>query len=130
MKKMNKKGFTLIEMLVVIAIIAVLVSIVVPVVGNSTEKAAQAKDAANIRAACAELSIALLTGEAGEAANKPVKAADGSWSKSVATTCKNKGFDLLTDMSDIGGIAKSNFNKGEKATYTIKIDANGVFTVS
>ena len=30
MKKMNKKGFTLIEMLAVIAIIAVLVAIIVP----------------------------------------------------------------------------------------------------
>ena len=36
MNKMNKKGFTLIEMLVVIAIIAVLVAIIVPTVSNST----------------------------------------------------------------------------------------------
>ena len=40
MNKLNKKGFTLIEMLAVIAIIAVLVSIIIPVVGTSTEKAA------------------------------------------------------------------------------------------
>ena len=33
--KMNKKGFTLIEMLVVIAIIAILVAIVIPVVGGN-----------------------------------------------------------------------------------------------
>ena len=39
MKKMNKKGFTLIEMLAVIAIIAVLVAIIVPAVGSSTTKA-------------------------------------------------------------------------------------------
>lgn len=53
--KMNKKGFTLIEMLVVIAIIAVLVSIVVPVVGNSTTKAAAAANAANLRTVMAEV---------------------------------------------------------------------------
>lgn len=60
--KMNKKGFTLIEMLVVIAIIAVLVSIVIPVVGNSTEKAKEAADAANIRAYIAQVTTEALTG--------------------------------------------------------------------
>ena len=58
--KMNKKGFTLIEMLVVIAIIAVLVSIVIPVVGSATEKAKEAADAANIRAAIAEVTTTAL----------------------------------------------------------------------
>ena len=62
MKKMNKKGFTLIEMLVVVAIIAVLVAIVIPVVGNSTESAKEAKDAANIRAAISEVTTKALLG--------------------------------------------------------------------
>ena len=58
--KMNKKGFTLIEMLVVIAIIAVLVSIVVPAVSNSTVKAKASTDAANLRSLAAEAQIAVL----------------------------------------------------------------------
>ena len=45
----NKKGFTLIEMLVVIAIIAVLVSIIIPTVTSATTKAEAAADAANLR---------------------------------------------------------------------------------
>ena len=57
MKKMNKKGFTLIEMLVVIAIIAVLVAIIIPTVSNATTKAKAATDAANLRAVLAEASI-------------------------------------------------------------------------
>ena len=60
MNKMNKKGFTLIEMLVVIAIIAILVAIIIPVVGNSTSKAEAATDAANLRSAKAALVIAVL----------------------------------------------------------------------
>lgn len=57
-QKMKKsKGFTLIEMLVVIAIIAVLVSIIVPVVGNSTAKAKAAADAANLRSMASTLAI-------------------------------------------------------------------------
>lgn len=50
MKKQTKrKGFTLVEMLVVIAIIALLVSIIIPVVGKSTVKSAAATNAANLR---------------------------------------------------------------------------------
>lgn len=57
MKKLNKKGFTLIEMLVVIAIIAILVAIIVPTVSSSTQKAKAATDAANLRSALAEATI-------------------------------------------------------------------------
>ena len=60
MKKMNKKGFTLIEMLVVIAIIAILVAIVIPTVTNATTKAKEATDVANIRSAIAEDEIETL----------------------------------------------------------------------
>lgn len=60
--KMNKKGFTLIEMLVVIAIIAVLVSIVIPTVTSATTKAAAATNAANLRSFKAELTTAVLAG--------------------------------------------------------------------
>ena len=62
----NKKGFTLIEMLVVIAIIAVLVAIVIPVVGSSTTKASAAADAANLRSVLAEATTDYLAGVADE----------------------------------------------------------------
>ena len=57
MKKMNKKGFTLIEMLAVIAIIAVLVAIIVPAVGSSTTKAKASTDAANLRSVLSAATI-------------------------------------------------------------------------
>lgn len=63
MKKMNKKGFTLIEMLVVIAIIAVMVSIIIPTVMSSTNKAAAAATAANLRSLKAEITTSILTGD-------------------------------------------------------------------
>ncbi len=53
-KLKNRKGFTLAELLIVVAIIAVLVAIMIPVFGQSRANAIQAKDMANIRSAYAE----------------------------------------------------------------------------
>jgi len=54
MIKRARKGFTLIEMLVVIAIIAVLVSVVIPIVSSASERAKAAANASNLRAIEAE----------------------------------------------------------------------------
>ncbi len=54
MKKMNKKGFTLAELLIVVAIIAVLVAIAIPVFGAQLEKAKERTDLANLRSAYGE----------------------------------------------------------------------------
>lgn len=61
MKKQNQ-GFTLIEMLLVVAVIAVLVSIIVPRVSNATDKSAAAADAANLRAAKSAIASGILEG--------------------------------------------------------------------
>ena len=47
--KMNKKGFTLMEMLIVIAIIAILIAIAIPTFTNALEKSRQRTDMANVR---------------------------------------------------------------------------------
>ena len=49
-KKMNKKGFTLMEMMIVVAIIAILIAIAIPTFTSSIEKAKKATDDANFRA--------------------------------------------------------------------------------
>ena len=54
MKKNNKKGFTLAELLIVVAIIAVLVAISIPVFTGQLEKAKIATDKANVRSWYAE----------------------------------------------------------------------------
>ena len=60
LKKMNKKGFTLAELLIVVAIIAVLVAISIPIFSAQLEKAKEATDMANIRSAYAEVVAAYL----------------------------------------------------------------------
>lgn len=53
LKKLNKKGFTLAELLIVVAIIGVLVAISIPIFTAQLEKAREATDEANIRSAYA-----------------------------------------------------------------------------
>lgn len=61
MNKTNKKGFTLAELLIVVAIIAVLVAIAIPVFTAQLEKSKDAVSVANLRAAYAEASADYLT---------------------------------------------------------------------
>ena len=86
-KMKSRKGFTLIEMLVVIAIIAVLVAIVVPVVGNSTTKARAAADAANLRTVAAAAAISYMDN------NQTIKSADLPSGGSVAAKSTLTGSD-------------------------------------
>lgn len=60
----QRQGFTLAELLIVVAIIAVLVGIAIPVFTSQLEKAREATDAANIRDAYAEvMTKAISTGD-------------------------------------------------------------------
>ncbi len=59
--KNNEKGFTLMEMLIVVAIIAVLVAIAIPVLSNQLEKSRETADLANMRNIYAELMIRTAT---------------------------------------------------------------------
>ena len=61
--KENKKGFTLAELLIVVAIIAVLVAISIPIFTSQLEKSRDAVTMANVRAAYAEASAEVLTSQ-------------------------------------------------------------------
>ena len=60
-ERLNKKGFTLAELLIVVAIIAVLVAVSVPVFNSKLEKSREATDVANMRAAKAAAVSAYLS---------------------------------------------------------------------
>lgn len=57
MKRTNEKGFTLMELLIVLAIIAILIAIAIPTFSSQMEKSREATDLANVRSAYAELMV-------------------------------------------------------------------------
>ncbi len=61
MKNRIKSGFTLAELLAVVAIIGVLVAISIPIFTGQLEKSREATDAANIRAQYAQVMTSAIT---------------------------------------------------------------------
>ncbi len=60
--KKNNKGFTLAELLIVVAIIGVLIAIAMPTFTKQLERSREAADIANLRAAYGEATAAYLSG--------------------------------------------------------------------
>lgn len=105
MKKLkNSKGFTLMEMLIVVAIIAILVAIAIPTFTNQLEKAREATDMANIRSAYAEVMASALTGDATAAEGVTYTEADGTWTKVVEATQKVADWQSAGGAPTIGGV--------------------------
>ena len=94
MKKNNNKGFTLAELLIVVAIIAVLTAIAIPVFTTQLEKSREATDLANIRAAYAEVMAKALEESATDVtATVTTKQTVAGW----VTTNPNCAGAVLTD---------------------------------
>ena len=122
-KKLNKKGFTLAELLVVVAIIGVLVAISIPIFTGQLEKAREATDAANIRAAYAAVSTdVLLDPQNATADANGVSYTNGVYTATVTSTQKEANWQTLgTDNNEkmkIGGQEVDALTNG--STWTIR----------
>lgn len=120
--KMNeKKGFTLAELLIVVAIIAVLVAIAIPVFTTQLEKSREATDVANIRSAYATLVADYLNNNASKTVTFSHKATKTGWQTTPAPKLKTMidGVNKDITIPDTSG-----------GNITVKIDSNGEVTVS
>ena len=111
-KKLNKKGFTLAELLVVVAIIGVLVAISIPIFTSQLEKSREAVDIANLRSAKAEAVAAYLSSDTIDG----TKLGDGQTAK------KQVGYDSksgkLVAVADADGCMKGTTATGNGYTGT------------
>lgn len=113
--KQNRSGFTLMEMLIVIALIAVLVAIAIPAIASQLERSREAADLANVRAAYAQVSAEALLGNPQFEVTVALKQKQADWQSANPV--------------NIGGIVH---DKDQGDTYNWKGVAvpNGTCTVS
>ncbi len=103
--KKNRKGFTLAELLAVVAIIAVLVAIAIPVFTSATNKAEEAVEVANARSVYGMGMVAVV---------------DGSYSeKSISETYDGKTYTFTCTFDDNKDVAtwKVAVNGGINSAY-------------
>lgn len=120
----KKSGFTLIEMLVVIAIIAILVSIVIPVVSNATKKSKASTDAANLRTVLGVLNIDVVNGQ---------KTVDEIIDASMHPTSQMDPSAKLTVVFETPGFIDAFYVNGDvyySLTYLSDVATNGTSSVS
>ena len=113
--KQNKNGFTLMEMLIVIAIIAVLIAVAIPVFASQLEKAREATDLANVRSAYAQVSTEALLGDSETTVTVNLKQKQADWQS--------------VDPVNIGGIVHSK-SQGNTDNWIGVAEPNGTCVVS
>lgn len=113
--KQNKNGFTLMEMLIVIAIIAVLIAVAIPVFASQLEKTREATDLANVRSAYAQVSTEALLGDSEATVTVDLKQKQADWQS--------------VDPVNIGGIVHSK-SQGDTENWKGVAAPNGTCVVS
>ena len=112
--KRNKHGFTLAELLIVVAIIAVLVAISIPIFSKQLEKSRESVDFANMRSAYAEVMVAAISDDAGS----PLKKADGTFQAEIQLRQKQEGWQT-------GGVENMQIGSAPYEEWDSKMPAIG-----
>lgn len=128
-KKLNNKGFSLVELIIVIAIMAVLIGVLAPQYMKYVEKSRQSADLDNYQSIISAIEI-----YASDPANTDVAtdATGITFTKGTAVTFANTDTEWMKKALYQAGITsvtmKSTTYGGAKVTASV--DANGVLTVT
>ena len=121
MKRNNNKGFTLAELLIVVAVIAVLVAVAIPTFTNQLEKSRQAVDVSNLRGAYAAARLAEIDQAVGDETFKDIAGVSGAVEKLIYWYNPDSGgLTLATEgqtAAQVDGTA-AQFGKATKAKAT------------
>lgn len=129
----ERDGFTLAELLIVVAIIAVLVAIAIPIFNAQLENSREATDAANLRSAYAEVSAAALSNDKSNQNGVTINQAGDEWSKQVKLTQQQDGWQntsLTENDNTIGTKKVSDITATAGATLTVSCKKNGEITIA
>lgn len=129
MTQKNNKGFSLVELIVVIAIMAVLIGVLAPALIGNIEKSRESKDFTSLDTVYSAVKTAL----GDEAGNKAGVKLNGNW-KSLETIFKAATPDAFEaqvkeycENNDVDGSLSAKVN--DKAKIWINVDAQGHVTV-
>ncbi|SEA30828.1 prepilin-type N-terminal cleavage/methylation domain-containing protein [Oribacterium sp. KHPX15] len=130
-KKINKKGFTLAELLIVVAIIGVLVAISIPIFTAQLRKAKLATNQANARAAyAAVVAKQLQEGYTGAQGTYTVSTAQANvTSYTTDVTANSRGIDAWS-VSYSGGWGKGNLGDIQVTEWIVSIDGSGDVSIA
>lgn len=104
----NKKGFTLAELMVVVAIIGVLVAVSVPIFNSQLEKSREATDLANVRSAYAQvMTEAIGKDSLPESVAVFLKQTQDGWQTKLPITIGGVTFDGRTQSDNWKGTPKA-----------------------
>ena len=124
MKKMNNKGFSLVELIIVIAIMAILIAVLAPQFLRYVEKSRLQSD----NSALGEVANAVKVAVANDKINKEVSAASPSWPASSTagpvsfTSCPSLNAELAKVLGTSVVMKSNTYINGGMPTISIGID--------
>ena len=124
MKKNNKKGFTLAELLIVVAIIAVLVAIAIPVFTTQLEKSRESTDLANVRSAYAAVVTKYLDTGSANSVSISAEQKNPKWQNNGDS--ETYPLNVFSD----GGEGKIEVSYKNNANYVVVCDGSGNVSVN